>query len=279
MVLIPGGTFQMGSIRRRGLFSLFRDNKEFPDEKPSHSVRLDSFYMGKYEVTNKEYCEFLNFQGNQSEGGVTWIAIEDNKYCGIEVGSNPGTYKIKVKYEKHPVVHVSWYGAVAYCNWLSEEEGLEKCYGEKGKRVQVDITKNGYRLSTEAEWEYACRGGTITDYYWGDSMDVSYCWYLNNSGGNHYPVGQKKPNVFGLYDMSGNVWEWCSDWYGNYSSGSVNNPTGPDSGLYRVCRGGCCYCDAGYCRSASRCGFTPDGRYDYLGFRLCRSALNITLGT
>lgn len=178
-----------------------------------------------------------------------------------------------------PVVLVTWYGAVAYANWLSEQEGLQKCYGEKGDRGNVNIKANGYRLPTEAEWEYACRAGSTTDYYWGENMNLEsytclsiddYCWFNGNSGDMYHPVGQKKPNKFGLFDISGNVWEWCSDWYGDYSPGYVKDPVGPVMGSYRVERSCVFSHGARYCRSAYR-HFSSSNCGGVVGFRLVRS--------
>ena len=210
MVHIKGGTFNMGS------------NNGESNEKPIHSVTVSSFYMGKYEVTNREYM------------------IYDPKHKGCWSEKN------------YPVECISWDDAVGYCKWLSKKTG------------------KSYRLPTEAEWEYACRGGTTTEYYWGDDMDGSYCWYCSNSDSKLHPVGEKLPNPYGLYDMNGNVWEWCSDWYGEnyYSHSSSTNPQGPSSGSGRVWRGGCCYNYDHYCRSGIRYFYSPGYRNGYLGFRL-----------
>lgn len=206
IVYIKGGTFKMGSNNGDG------------DEKPVHSATVRSFYIGKYEVTNKEYCVY-----------------DSNHY-------NPGN--------DLPVVNITRDDAVNYCKWLNKKTG-----------------KN-YRLPTEAEWEYACRAGTNTEYYRGDKMDGDYYWYHDNSKRKVHPVGQKKPNPFGLYDMSGNVWEWCSDWYGTYPSGSISNPTGPRDGLYGVSRGGSWFSNTIYCRSACRYKVSSISPDDNLGFRL-----------
>jgi len=263
MVLIHNGTFQMGDIQDIGA----------PWELPVHEVTLtQDFYMGKYEVTNGEYVKFLNAQ---SVIDPNWILIEDEIFCGLTGDiSNPSGIEVKKSpedYTNRPVVYVSWYGAVAYCNWLSEEYGYTLGTGA------------GYRLPTEAEWEYACRGGTTTDFYWGDYTDLNmspgdidnYCWYYYHPSynGNHHDVGLLSPNDFGLYDISGNVWEWCSDWYqaDYYSSSPLNNPTGPVTGSYRVVRGGCWGNDANNCRSSNRHYDYPGARSSYVGFRLVRS--------
>ena len=262
LVLIQGGTFQMGS------------DTEFSGEKPIHTVEVSPFYMDKYSITCKDFCDFLNSEGNRTEGGVSWLEIKAARWCGITGGPIPGSFRLKSGYENIPVVRVSWYGAVAYCNWLSKEEGLTPCYGPEDRRGNSPFvwrTKNGYRLPTEAEWEYACRAGTDTAYYWGDDMDMKYCWHLANSRDNLHRVGEKEPNGFGLYDMSGNVSEWCNDWYAPYTSETVKDPVGPETGQARVPRGGGCGSEADYCRSASRSCSWPTVRYEYLGFRIVRN--------
>jgi formylglycine-generating enzyme required for sulfatase activity len=259
LIPITGGTFQMGGT--------------VGNELPVHSVTLSNFKIGAYEVTNTEYCAFLNSQGNQTEGGTTWINIAADSYCGI-TGSSP--YSVKSGYENRPVVYVSWYGSVAYCNWLSNQKGYTQCYGpinNRGNDPSVWRTLNGYRLPTEAEWEYACRAGSTTTYYWGATIDGNYCWYGSNSEGNHHNVGLKTANSWGLYDMSGNVWEWCSDWYlsNYYSTSPGTNPTGPTSGSARIFRGGSWLDITTYCQSAFRYQNTPVSNYNRLGFRLTRT--------
>ena len=154
----------------------------------------------------------------------------------------------------YPATYVSWNDAVEFCRKLSEKEGLE------------------YRLPTEAEWEYACRAGTTTAYSFGDDASElgEYAWYKENAV-DVGQVGQKEPNPWGLYDMHGNVWKWCSDWGGDYPSGSTTDPTGAASGSSRVCRGGSWYLVAGICRSAFRYGDLPSLRNYYLGFRVALS--------
>ena len=262
MELIPEGSFQMGSSAR------------FDSKTPFHKVTLESFYMSKYAVTNKEYCIFLNYCGNETENNVKWIYLPEDAYCGIKEGPEPDSFRVKSGYKDRPAVYVTWYGAVAYCNWLSEKFGLALCYGSKdnrGDNPYVWRTRLGYRLPTEAEWEYACRGRTETLYYWGDNMDEDYCWYMGNSSQNHRPAGEKKANNFGLYDMSGNIYEWCNDWFGNYLPGTVSNPTGPIMGACRVVRGGNWHSFPGSCQSGYRLQEEPSVYDNGLGFRLVRT--------
>ncbi len=205
-------------------------------------VKISNFYMGTYEVTNAEYRLFNSGKPDDSK----------------------------------PVVNVSRSDVINYCNWLSSKMGLEACYSGDN----VDITKNGYRLPTEAEWEYACRAGSTGMYYWGEAMDGNYCWYTSNSGNQTHNVGTAGvsgyPNNFGLYDMSGNVWEWCNDWFGSFPYGfpPYNDPVGPLSGSERVIRGGSCVDVAWNCESAFRGSFPPSLNTTNVGFRLVRTDTN-----
>ena len=174
------------------------------------------------------------------------------------MGVNPSEYKGA----NNPVEMVSWEDAVEFCRRLSELPA-EKAAG------------NVYRLPTEAEWEYACRAGTTTKFSFGDDESDfgEYGWYRENSGRTTHPVGSKLPNAWGLYDMHGNVWEWCQDWYGDYPSGSVTDPSGATSSSYRVLRGGGWDYSADGCRSAYRGRGLPSFRdYGRLGFRVVRSS-------
>jgi len=184
-------------------------------EKPEHEVNLNTFYLSKYEITNAQYCRFLNEAGNQTEAGKPWIAI-DGRHSKIEKSGE--NYQPKAGYDNHPVMEVSWYGAKVFCEW------------------------KGGRLPTEAEWEYAAKGGKSGGKYKFSGSDDPYevAWFGNNSGGNSHPVGQKKPNQLGLYDMTGNAWEWCYDWFDPiyYKRSPDNNPKGPKDGKYKVLRGG-----------------------------------------
>jgi sulfatase modifying factor 1 len=197
MVLVEAGSFEMGSTD--GL----------SDEQPVHTVRITRpFYIAKYAVTFEEY----------------------DRFCEDTIGQNKPDDNGWGR-ENRPVMSVTWYDAVAYCDWLSKKEGLTSCYSGKGRATECDFSANGYRLPTEAEWEYAACGGQKSQgyrYAGGDNPD-DVAWYIGNSGGQTHPVGQKQPNELGLYDMSGNLFEWCWDWYGEdyYASSPSSDPTGP----------------------------------------------------
>jgi formylglycine-generating enzyme required for sulfatase activity len=164
------------------------------------------------------------------------------------MGENPSQFKGAT----NPVERVSWDDATEFCKRLSAKEGKT------------------YRLPTEAEWEFACRAGTTTQYSFGDDEASlgEYAWYSNNSNGKAQPVGEKKANAWGLHDMHGNVWEWCQDWYGGYPVAEVTNPRGPKEAPVRVIRGGGWDDYAWYCRAALRIALEPLHRLSYLGFRV-----------
>ena len=241
---IPAGTFTMGS--NDGASSV---------EKPTHRVRITrAFFLQTTEVTQGQWKALM---GTSPSGFSS---------CG----------------EDCPVEQVSWWDAAAYCNALSKRERLPACYtlsGCSGKpgdgsykcssATSVGPSCRGYRLPTEAEWEYAVRAGTTGPRY-GEVNDIA--WYDQNSGHKTHRVGQKTPNAWGLYDMLGNVYEWTGDWYAKYSSGSATDPTGPESADFRVARGGSWDDSAGYSRAASRYWYQPAWRRDYLGFRPARFA-------
>ena len=223
------------------------DEKEI-DAKP-HEVVISSFYMDKYLVTQEQYKEVM--------------------------GENPSRWKG----DKNPVEQVRWSDAVKYCNARSLKEGLQPCYDLQTWKCNFEA--NGYRLPTEAEWEYACRAGSKTAYFFGnDSSKLSdYAWLDENSAGKPHPVGQKKPNPWGLYDMHGNVWEWCNDFYqvDYYQQSPVENPRGPKEGETKVVRGGAWKFSADSCRSGYRYNEDPGYSdvcfgYDIYGFRCVRNA-------
>ena len=246
MVRVEGGTFQMGSSNGES------------DERPVHAVTVRSFSMGKYPVTQKEWFEIMGTTVRQQRD------MADRTWSLYGEGDN------------YPMYYVSWLEAVEYCNKRSQREGLTPAYSGSGNNITCNWNANGYRLPTEAEWEYAAKGGnrdSMVYEYSGSNSAGAVAWYTDNSGGSTHPVGTKAPNSLGLYDMSGNVWEWCWDWYANsYPSGAQTDPVGASSGSDRVVRGGSWFHSAQYVRSASRFYFTPSDRFFRLGFRLARNA-------
>ncbi len=213
-----------------GSFQMGSNNGD-SDEKPIHRVTISNdFYMGKYEVTQSEYESIM--------------------------GSNPSNFSGS----NNPVEKVSWHDAIAFCKTLTERE-------QNAGRLPAGAR---YRLPTEAEWEYCAKGGNKSKGYTYSGSDSinSVGWYSSNSGSKTNPVGQKQANELGLYDMSGNVWEWCNDWKGSYSSGSVTNPSGASSGSSRVLRGGSWNSSASDCRSALRLWCEPSNANYYFGFRV-----------
>jgi sulfatase modifying factor 1 len=295
MVAIPGGEFAMGCHEETG-------EDCSPDELPVHNVYVDSFYMDVYEVTNQQYCAYLNSACGRGLievcSGVVYKAGSSEPYCDTTASSSVSgitwcesggsIFCVTAGDEDHPVVTVSWYGAAAYANWRSEEHGRTPCYNLS--TWECDFGANGYRLPTEAEWEYAARGGEHTPYFtyaWGDDIDGSQANYWSSAdsyetGGYPWttPVGyydgwQSPPGVdmangYGLYDMAGNVFEWCYDWYTSmyYDSSPHDNPPGPASGTGRVLRGGSWYNRVGLLRSSNRCWYAPDIHYGNFGFRV-----------
>jgi len=268
MVRIEGGTFQTGG-----------NNSEYyeDDEKPVYQVTVSSFYIGRYEVTQKEYYEVMGMNPSYHKGDnlperVSWYdVIVDNL----------------------PVERVSWYDAIAFCNKLSISEGLTPAYGIAGKTnpaewgtvpenrddtwdaVTIADGATGYRLPTEAQWEYAAKGGNGSPgnyIYSGSDNADDVAWYADNSGAKTHKAGWKAPNGLGLYDMSGNVREWCWDRYGAYTGEARTDPNGASSGVYRVLRGGSWYDSADDVRSASRSDYNPSYRWFHNGFRLARPA-------
>src|SRR4051794_21666243 len=219
------------------------------DEKPAHQVAIAGFYMDRYEVTQKAYEALM--------------------------GSNSSKFKDPQK----PVERASWLSAIKYCNMRSMKEGLKPCYNLT--TAECDFAANGYRLPTEAEWEYACRAGTTGDHSFGDKPAElpANAWLKTNSNQSTHPVGQKPANPWGLYDMYGNVAEWCNDRYGDkeYAAKAGDNPRGPADGNERVLRGGSWRGAADRCRSSARASESPGLAdvcfgYEAYGFRCVRSA-------
>jgi formylglycine-generating enzyme required for sulfatase activity len=263
MHYITGGTFQMGSTTGRS------------DELPVHTVTVSSFYIDTTDVTQADYLALM--------------------------GTNPSAFTAGSD-TKRPVEQVTWYDAVLYSNARSKSDHLDTVYSylsaistpETGctdlDGLAIDLSKNGYHLPTEAQWEYACRADSTTDYFWGNDTTFAtrgqYSWYSDNSDNVTHPVATKLPNAWGLYDMSGNVWQWCNDLYDNYPDGEQTDPTGPPPGTitmfgnYHIVRGGSFmgfygswYVGDLSC-SASRFGGNPaswfTNRMNGVGFRCAR---------
>ncbi len=299
MVFVEGGTFIMGDKEQY-------QHKE--KDNPEHEVTVNSFKMSAFTITLRQFKAFMDatdYITDAQKEGYSWILTGENKGWSQRSGvtwqcDELGDIRSESQFE-HPVIHVSWYDAITYCNWLSQKQGLIPVYVEDTNRViTINDAANGYRLPTEAEWEYAAGNGTKhTKYSWGNNEpfgkhsgnvgDESFKreWDAQFKPVNHLgagdifvgfdsgyflssPVGSFNPNTFGLYDMTGNVWEWCYDWYDadSYRNAIEINQTGATSGLFRVLRGGSWYGGALSCRVSNRSSNAPTDRDDYVGFRV-----------
>ena len=258
-IFIKGGTFLMGSPEHEV------DRRE---NETQHQVKVRDFFMAKFPVTVAQFETFIlesHYQTDADKDGSSriWTGKQWQDKAGVNWKCNVSGEEQKDK--QHPVLHVSWNDATAYCNWLS-------------KRLNAT-----FRLPTEAEWEYACRAGTTTPFNTGDNLTTeqanyngNYPYHKNPKGKylqKTTPVGSYPPNAWGIYDMHGNVYEWCLDWYDEKyydeckKKGTVENPAGPETGSDRVLRGGSWNLDARYCRSAYRISAAPAYRYGDVGFR------------
>jgi formylglycine-generating enzyme required for sulfatase activity len=288
MVSIPSGTFDMGRHLGTGQGG----------ELPVHTVTLDAFWMDQFEVTCQEYVSFLNSalaNGDvvfNLDGAVCQAANPTVILCDTTLSSNGSKITLNIAgfdvtsgMEDHPIAQVSWFGACAYANAISIQRGLTPCYDETD--WSCDTQEEGFRLPTESEWEYAARGGEYlpyTIYPFGDTIDGTQANFVSSGDPfalstpvgyydgdqviNGIPSGVDMANGFGLYDMSGNVLEWCGDRFGLYSGLPSNNPTGPTTGSYRVLRGGSFYQGVNNLRSAKRESGLPSLRGIIFGFRL-----------
>ena len=255
MVLVPGGTFEMGCKEGRDI--------DCRGDETLHTVELDSFRIARTETTVWQYAVFVHVTGIDffEEETPGWGWLGDN-----------------------PVIRVSWFDAIVYANWVSKQLGLKTIYQLDGipsdpndlynEDIEwhslVNWSAKGFRLPTESEWEYAARGGQQSrgfPYAGSENVD-EVAWYDDNSESRTHQVKEKNANELGLNDMSGNVWEWCWDWYGDYPAGPVKNPTGPEGGDRRVLRGGSWYDFCYYCRVSVRDNSYPYDRGNGGGFRL-----------
>ena len=242
MLPIPAGTFLMGADSGATMVGTTNRNGD-----TVHSVILSAFTMSETDITQEQYQTIMD--------------------------TNPSHFKTGADAPRRPVEQVCWYDAVRFCNKLSQNAGKTNCYdisNPDSTQWTCDMNANGYRLPTEAEWEYACKGGTATTYCSGADTNGmgAHAWSTYDSGITTHPVATKIATAYGLYDMAGNVWQWCNDWYGTYAAGAVTNPQGASGGLYRVLRGGGWGDDETYLRSTYRYDLNPDYRNVQIGFRV-----------
>lgn len=244
LIQVKGGTFKMGSKTS--------DTSAELDEQKEHSVTLNTFEISKFEVTVWEWKQFIKANKMKMPIKPSW-GWQDN----------------------YPINGITWNEAIAYCNWLSTKEKLQPCYSKKGPNFICNFKANGYRLPTEAEWEFAAKGGTNSKgfRYSGSDKLEDVAWYKANSNGQPHTVGTKLPNELGIYDMSGNVWEWCWDWYNKdfYKLEKGDNPKGPEMGERRTVRGGSWDSKSNYVRPANRISTIPSKTHEFYGFRIART--------
>ena len=291
LVLIPAGSFIMGSPA---------EELGHLGEESLHPVTLtNNFYMFSTEVTNQQYADLAQWALDNDYCTVIGTRIfdkldgsdlelldmDDDEDC--EISYDGARFVIDPGFENHPVKEVRWFGAAAYCDWLSMKDGLPRAYDHSDPTSwkcnnDQPYSALGYRLPTEAEWEYSCRAGTTTAFSGGNISEIG-CgsepslseqgWYCGNASGWTNRVAMRLANAFGLYDMHGNIWEWCNDWYDNTYTEQEINPIGPPPIRYKVLRGGAWSDTARRCRSAARLNPSPhlgvDGRH---GFRYVLTA-------
>ncbi|MCF8242941.1 MAG: SUMF1/EgtB/PvdO family nonheme iron enzyme [Melioribacteraceae bacterium] len=235
MIYVQGGTFSMGSDIGSN------------DEKPVHTISVSGFSIRKYEVSQREWKTVMGSRISAAAGFIS---------------------------EDYPAINVSWYDAVKFCNKKSQSEGLSPCYTISGTNVTCDFSKNGYRLPTEAEWEYAATGGKKNQGFKFSGADdlKSVGWTKKDALSNVMELGKKGPNQSGIFDMSGNAAEWCWDWFkrGYYSTAEGSDPKGPESGSYKIVRGGSWKDDAYDCRTTYREWESPTFKENTIGFRMVR---------
>jgi formylglycine-generating enzyme required for sulfatase activity len=275
-ILIPPGTFIMG-------------DGEVYCGKDEHQVTLTrAFYLGQYEVTNQEYRDALQWAYDHGYVTVTPISVLDNldgsarelvdlNGDGCQIAFSGGTFTVESGKGNHPMVRVSWYGAAAYCDWLSMQQGLPRAYDHSSWRCNGGNPYGaaGYRLPTDAEWEFVAQHDDERVYPWGNEPpSPSRAGFYDSGSGSSSVVGSypAAPESLGLYDMAGNVWEWCNDWHTcSLDSASVLDPTGPPTGMYRVLRGGAWCSHWPSLRCAARHRICPWMTSNASGFRYARS--------
>ena len=260
MVPVEGGSFMMGSATGPG------------DASPVHKVTLNSFHIAKFEITVDQFRKFVEVTGYRTDAekdkgayifdSVKWVVAADANWANphfAQTGNNP-------------VVHITWWDAINFCNALSDAEGLDAVYDIDGHSVSGDLWKNGYRLPTEAEWEYAARGGKTggNTTYSGSEDAASVAWFMLPYSEGTRPVGMKAPNQLGIHDMSGNVWEWCQDRYAPYKADAQSNPCASSTEMKFVLRGGCWMLSKDHCAVYSRTKDEPSNTDFTFGFRVVR---------
>jgi len=250
LVYVRGGSFEMGS------------EKGESDEKPMHTITLSNYFIGKYEVMVGQFRKFIAATGYKTSadingGSYLWNGSQWKLQPGINWEYDALGFKRPETEENHPVIHVSWTDALEYTKWLSS------------------VTGKAFRLPTEAEWEFAARGGMSSNgYTFAGSNDINQvAWSLDNKSNQTFPVGKKQPNELGIYDMTGNVWEWCNDWYDAdyYAKSPSTNPQGSKSGLFKVIRGGSWGGLSNFNRVTFRYRYFPGNRGKFNGFRIAAS--------
>ncbi|MBC8370550.1 MAG: SUMF1/EgtB/PvdO family nonheme iron enzyme [Planctomycetes bacterium] len=268
MVYINGSTFEMGDHFNVGSGS----------ERPVHSVTLNSFFLDEHEVSNLQFANYLNAELAASNvlvsgGGVYQVSVLGHQICELADGLSYSNGQIVVAAgkEQHPVVRVTWYGAALYCNYSSAENLRQPCYDPLS--FACDYSVDGFRLPTEAEYEFASRGGEHSPYFlysWGSDSVTSGDANYGNTINSTVTRGSYAANNYGLFDISGNAAEWCNDWYmsGYYDVSELINPVGPIFGTNRVARGGGWNASASDLRSAKRDFYNPMVLHPYVGFRV-----------
>lgn len=283
-VYITPGAYMMGSpVGEPG---------RYPNETQHQVTLTRGIYVQITEVTNRQYMELAQWAYDHGYATVSGSFLYDSLDGSTLVLKQLGSGDCEVDFlngqfsctnPDHPVKYETWFGAAAYCDWLSLRQQLPRAYDHSTWRCNGGnpYAATGYRLPTEAEWEHACRAGSTTAFANGpvtrmtcDPLDLGLDeigWYCGNAGGWTHPVAQKAPNSWGLYDMHGNLWEWCNDWWTAYG-GAVTDPTGAATGIHRVIRGGYWTYSPPDCRSARRDAEVPSSPFNYVGFRPVRSA-------